>query len=65
MKSKLSEFAKEALIARHRWEQPVRVPLRAYVRFCKQMDSELQKLVARWATGPNAGPRFLRRRGIR
>jgi len=65
MKSKLSEFAKKALTARHRWEKPVRVPLRAYIQFCKHMDSELQKLVARWAAGPTVDPRFLRRRGIR
>ncbi len=65
MSSKLSDFAKEALIARHRWEQPVRVPLRAYVRFCQHIDSELQKLVARWATGPATGPWTLRRRGLR
>ncbi len=63
MKSKLSNFAKEALITRHRWEQPVRVPLRAYVEFCRQMDSELQKLVARWEK-PTGGPQFLRSRGV-
>jgi len=64
MKSKLSDLAKEGLAERHLWSQPVRVPLRAYVEFCRRMDEQLQKLVARWADPRVVNQQLLRRRGI-
>ncbi len=36
-------------IGRDHWDVPVRVELRAYLRFSRRMDGELRRLVACWA----------------
>ena len=42
--------AKEGLlIGRNDWDVPVRVELRAYLRFGRRMDGQLRRLVIRWA----------------
>ena len=42
------------LIGRDHWDVPVRVELRPYLRFDRRMDSQLRRLVARWA--PTSSP---------
>ncbi len=44
------------LIRRDHWDVPVRVELRAYLRFSRRMDQQLQKLFVRWshAASPEA-----------
>jgi hypothetical protein len=37
------------LIGREHWDVPVRVELRAFLRFSRRMDSQLRRLVVRWA----------------
>jgi hypothetical protein len=37
------------LIGRDHWDVPVSVELRAYLSFGRRMDSQLRRLVARWA----------------
>ena len=37
------------LIGRDHWDMPVRVELRAYMRFSRRLDSQLRRLVTRWA----------------
>jgi hypothetical protein len=37
------------LIGRDHWDVPVRVELRAYMRFSRRLDSQLRRLVVRWA----------------
>jgi hypothetical protein len=37
------------LVGRNHWDVPVRVELRAYLNFSRRMDSQLRRLVARWA----------------
>jgi hypothetical protein len=37
------------LIGRSHWDVPVRVELRAYLRFSRRLDSQLRRLVVRWA----------------
>ncbi|MFZ1932337.1 MAG: hypothetical protein WCB27_19820 [Thermoguttaceae bacterium] len=37
------------LIGRNHWDVPVRVELRAYLRFGRRMDHQLRRLVLRWA----------------
>jgi hypothetical protein len=37
------------LIGRDHWDVPVRVELRAYLRFSHRLDSQLRRLVIRWA----------------
>jgi hypothetical protein len=37
------------LIGRNHWDVPVSVELRAYLSFGRRMDSQLRRLVARWA----------------
>ena len=49
MKSEKQDVARALLIARDYWDVPVRVRLRPYVEFIRQLDGELEKLVARWA----------------
>ena len=42
-------FAGEGvLIGRDHWDVPVRVELRAYMRFSRRLDSQLRRLVIRW-----------------
>ena len=36
------------LIGRDHWDVPVRVELRAYLRFSRRMDMQLRRLVVRW-----------------
>ncbi len=38
-----------AMIGRDFWDVPVRVELRAYLRFNRRMDRQLRRLVVRWA----------------
>jgi hypothetical protein len=38
----------DVLIGRNYWDVPVRVELRAYLRFGHWMDSQLRRLVVRW-----------------
>ena len=37
------------LIGRDHWDVPVRVALRAYLRFGRRLDHQLRRLVVRWA----------------
>jgi hypothetical protein len=37
------------LIGRDYWDVPIRVELRAYLRFSRRMDSRLRRLTVRWA----------------
>lgn len=37
------------LIGRDHWDVPVRVELRAYLKFSRRMDLQLRRLVVRWA----------------
>ena len=37
------------LIGRSHWDVPVRVELRAYLRFGRRMDGQLRRLEIRWA----------------
>lgn len=37
------------LVGRNHWDVPVRVELRAYVRFSRGLDSQLRRLVVRWS----------------
>jgi hypothetical protein len=37
------------LIGRSHWDVPVRVKLAAYLRFSRRLDSQLRRLVVRWA----------------
>jgi hypothetical protein len=39
----------DVLIGRNHWDVPVRVELRAYLRFGRRMDRQLRRLVLRWA----------------
>ena len=39
----------EVLIGRDHWDVPVRVELRAYLRFSRRLDGKLRRLVVRWA----------------
>jgi hypothetical protein len=39
----------QLLIGRNDWDVPVRVELRAYLRFGRRMDVQLRRLVIRWA----------------
>jgi hypothetical protein len=41
--------SEDVLIGRSHWDVPVRVELRAYLRFNRRMDSRLRRLVVRWA----------------
>ncbi len=38
----------DVLIGRNHWDVPVRVELRAYLRFGRRMDHQLRRLVLRW-----------------
>ena len=40
------------LIGRNYWDVPVRVELRAYLRFGRRMDGQLRRLVVRWSMPP-------------
>ena len=44
------------LIGREHWDVPVRVELRSFLRFSRRLDSQLRRLVVRWAhaASPNA-----------
>ena len=44
------------LIGREHWDVPVRVELRSYLRFSRRLESQLRRLVVRWAhaASPNA-----------
>jgi hypothetical protein len=39
----------DVFIGRNHWDVPVRVELRAYLRFGRRMDGQLRRLVIRWA----------------
>ena len=59
MKGQKTSFARSVQFDRVRWNVPLPVAMRSYVRFSRWMDDELEKLVARWshAAAPNASPR--------
>jgi hypothetical protein len=44
-----ASIEQRVLIGRDHWDVPVRVELMAYLRFNRRMDSQLRRLVARWA----------------
>jgi len=52
------------LIGRNHWDVPVRVELRAYLRFTRRLDNQLRRLVVRWAhaASPKARGEPARRR---
>ncbi len=56
MKSQKQGFAQAVLIDRDHWDVPLRVRLPQYLRFSRQLNRQLAKLVARWAhaAAPNA-----------
>jgi hypothetical protein len=56
MRREEHDLARALLIARDYWDVPVRVRLRPYVHFIRQLDEDLEKLVAQWAhtAAPNA-----------
>jgi hypothetical protein len=62
MKSKKVDFNRTVLIDRAYWDVPVKVHLRPYVQFCRQIDGQLSKLVARWAPAAAPNAPTLRRR---
>jgi hypothetical protein len=37
------------LIGREHWDVPVRVEVRAYLRFSRRLDCQLRRLIVRWA----------------
>jgi hypothetical protein len=39
----------DVLIGRDHWDVPVRVEVRAYMRFSRRLDMQLRRLVVRWA----------------
>jgi hypothetical protein len=41
--------ADDVLIGRDHWDVPLSVELRAYLNFGRRMDSQLRRLVTRWA----------------
>lgn len=56
MKSTKHNLARDVAIPRGHWDVSVRVPLRQYVQFCREIDEQLQTLVEKWAhtAAPNA-----------
>jgi hypothetical protein len=44
-----STAGEDLLIGRNHWDVPVRVELRAYLRFGRRMDVQLRRLVIRWS----------------
>ena len=56
MKSTKHNLARDVAFPRAHWDVSIRVPLRPYVRFCTDMDEQLQSLVDKWAhtAAPNA-----------
>ncbi len=56
------KLARNVRIARDHWDVPVRVRLRPYLRFCRQIDGELEELVARWIHTMAPNSRSSRRR---
>ena len=49
MKNNKPTAVEEVLIGRNYWYVPVRVDVRAYLRFSRRMDAQLRRLVVRWA----------------
>jgi hypothetical protein len=49
MSNSNSVAGEDVLIGRNHWDVPVRVELRAYLRFGRRMDRQLRRLVLRWA----------------
>jgi hypothetical protein len=49
MSDNKSTAGDDVLIGRDHWDVPVSVELRAYLNFGRRMDSQLRRLVARWA----------------
>jgi hypothetical protein len=47
------------LIGRNHWDVPVPVELRAYLCFGRRMDSQLRRLVTRWAHAASPQSRLL------
>ncbi len=37
------------LIGRDHWDVPIRVEVRAYLRFTRRLDGQLRRLIVRWA----------------
>jgi hypothetical protein len=52
MTGKNLDLRRVVSIDRVYWDVPVRVPLRPYLHFCKQIDGGLIRLLNRWAGGP-------------
>ena len=65
MKSKKLDDAHAVAINRDHWDVPLRVALRPYMVFCRQIDGELQELVARWAHTAAPNTRRMRLLGRR
>jgi hypothetical protein len=49
MSDNKSTAGDDVLIGRDHWDVPVSVELRAYLNFGRRMDSQLRRLVTRWA----------------
>ena len=49
MSNNKSIAGEDVMIGRNHWDVPVRVELRAYLRFGRRMDGQLRRLVLRWA----------------
>jgi hypothetical protein len=49
MNEQQHKTAQAVLIGRDYWYVPVRVDVRAYLKFSRQMDAQLRRLVVRWA----------------
>ena len=49
MSNNKSIAGEDVMIGRNHWDVPVRVELRAYLRFGRRLDRQLRRLVLRWA----------------
>jgi hypothetical protein len=49
MSKEKSTGEKSVVIGREHWDVPVSIPLPAYLKFVRRMDSRLRRLVARWS----------------
>jgi hypothetical protein len=54
MSDNQSTSGEGVLIGRNHWDVPVSVELRAYLCFGRRMDSQLRRLVTRWAHAASA-----------
>jgi hypothetical protein len=49
MDNQKTNVVEGVVIGREHWDVPVRVDLRSYLRFSRQMDCQVRRLVVRWA----------------